>query len=86
MLQKLLLSSFLELFEKSLLPLGVQRENVIDGFARKANFPNVICAIDGTHIKSKLQKNTQKHMSIVKDTTHLFYKLCVEKICNSHML
>lgn len=37
-------------------PIGVQRENVIDGFARKANFQNVIGAIDGTHIKIKAPK------------------------------
>lgn len=35
---------------------GVHRQEVLDGFERKANFPGVLGAIDGTHIKIKAPK------------------------------
>lgn len=34
-------------------PTGNERDRVIEGFEKKANFPNVVGAIDGTHIKIK---------------------------------
>ena len=37
-------------------PQGIQRQNTIDAFERKSNFPNVIGAIDGTHIKIRAPK------------------------------
>jgi len=58
-------------------PLGVQRENVIDGFTRKANFPNVIGAI----IKIKAPKEHPETYVNRKG----YHSLILQAVCREDM-
>ena len=88
MLQTLLLSGrlfqvFLNYLKTKFItwPLGVQRENVIDGFSRKANFPNVIGSIDGTHIKIKAPKEHPETYVNRKG----YHSLILQAVCREDM-
>ncbi|XP_062583873.1 putative nuclease HARBI1, partial [Saccostrea cucullata] len=64
-----------------LLPSANERQEIMDKFEQKQNFPGVLCALDGTHIAIKAPKNHPETYVNRKG----FYSIILQGICREDL-